>query len=243
MCTVTYIPLEKDRFVLTSNRDEEVKRPTKPLASYLVNGKQLYFPMDERAGGTWIAASESGRYACLLNGAYQYFDPTLKFKVSRGKVLVDVLTGVSATSTFEQSDLTDVAPFTLIIIDHANQITLHEMRWDGEQKHLKTLNANENHIWCSATLYTEEDRNNREQWFAEWLKDTTNQREDKIMDFHQSKHDVAIDKDLVMNKNNFLKTVSVTRVVGSHEEFHMKYLDLINANNSNELKVVKSQYA
>jgi len=70
MCTVTYIKTATG-FLLTSTRDEQAVRPTLAPKKYSVNGIDLVYPKDELAGGTWIAANNSGRYACLLNGAYK----------------------------------------------------------------------------------------------------------------------------------------------------------------------------
>ena len=54
MCTVTYLPLENDGFILTSNRDESPMRKTIPPKKYLENGVELAYPKDQLAGGTWI---------------------------------------------------------------------------------------------------------------------------------------------------------------------------------------------
>ena len=70
MCTVTYLPLGNNDFILTSNRDEDPKRKTIPPKEYLEDGVKLTYPKDELAGGTWIGLSEKSRLICLLNGGF-----------------------------------------------------------------------------------------------------------------------------------------------------------------------------
>ena len=68
MCTVTYLPLENNQFILTSNRDESPMRRTIPPTKYDTQGVALVYPKDELAGGTWIGIREKNRLVCLLNG-------------------------------------------------------------------------------------------------------------------------------------------------------------------------------
>ena len=61
MCTVTYLPLPNNNFILTSNRDETPLRKTIPPKTYIENGVALIYPKDELAGGTWIGTSNKNR--------------------------------------------------------------------------------------------------------------------------------------------------------------------------------------
>ncbi|MBK6665833.1 MAG: NRDE family protein [Saprospiraceae bacterium] len=79
MCTVSYMPT-KSGFILTSSRDESKVRKALPPATYHLHGQDLVFPKDILAGGTWIAASERGQVACLLNGAFDKLN--LKIRTS-----------------------------------------------------------------------------------------------------------------------------------------------------------------
>merc|ERR1711916_286128 len=71
MCTVTYLPLENNNFIFTSNRDETPLRKTMPPKKYLENGVELTYPKDELAGVTWIGTSEKQRLVCILNGGFE----------------------------------------------------------------------------------------------------------------------------------------------------------------------------
>ena len=50
MCTVTYLPLGNNNFILTSNRDEAPSRKTTPPKLYEEDGVKLTYPKDELAG-------------------------------------------------------------------------------------------------------------------------------------------------------------------------------------------------
>ncbi|MFZ1561686.1 MAG: NRDE family protein, partial [Saprospiraceae bacterium] len=88
MCTVTYLPTEKG-YILTSSRDEYNLRSTVQPNHYQMYNQTITFPKDEKAGGTWIAASDSNRVACLLNGAFENFEHQDHYVISRGRILLD----------------------------------------------------------------------------------------------------------------------------------------------------------
>ena len=44
MCTVTYLPLPNNNFILTSNRDETPLRKTIPPKTYIENDAELTYP-------------------------------------------------------------------------------------------------------------------------------------------------------------------------------------------------------
>ena len=104
MCTVTYLPLENDGFILTSNRDESPMRKTIPPKKYLENGVELAYPKDQLAGGTWIGASTKNRLVCLLNGAFKKHERNSYYKMSRGLVVKNILTVTVFTKTFAKSN-------------------------------------------------------------------------------------------------------------------------------------------
>ncbi len=80
MCTVTYLPLGNNNFILTSNRDETPLRKTIPPKEYDENGVELTYPKDELAGGTWIGLSDKNRLVCLLNGGFKNIQEMLIIK-------------------------------------------------------------------------------------------------------------------------------------------------------------------
>ncbi len=80
MCTVTFIGSKENEFILTSNRDEKILRETERPSIYRINSREVAFPKDKLAGGTWIAMGGSGVVCCLLNGAFELHESTGKQK-------------------------------------------------------------------------------------------------------------------------------------------------------------------
>lgn len=91
MCTVTYLPLGNNNFILTSNRDETPLRKTVLPKEYLENGVELTYPKDLLAGGTWIGLSEKKRLVCLLNGGFETHERKTPYKMSRGVLVKKIL--------------------------------------------------------------------------------------------------------------------------------------------------------
>ncbi len=225
MCTVTYLPLKDKNFILTSNRDEGVKRkPALMPAEYEVNGKKIIFPKDGEAGGTWIGISETNRLICLMNGAFVRHERHLPYRMSRGQVVLD---GLSADSTerFLQDYLLDnIEPFTIVLIDWEFDLQAWELRWDGTQRHIKRL-ANEPQIWSSATLYDSTMHAKRMDWFSEWLDQQEGYKMSNIRHFHAN----AGEGDPITNlrtERGYLRTVSITSVEKTTDQVNLLYEDL-----------------
>lgn len=225
MCTVTYIP-SSFGYLLASNRDEKQsrKKALKP-AGYLLGDHKVFYPKDAEAGGTWIVLKENGDSLCLLNGAFQTFENSARFTVSRGQIVLQIAATAAMPGTFDDLDLQQVAPFTLIMIFNKR---LFECRWDSEKKHFKELNKLQPHIWSSATLYDDLLQKKRQSWFEDWLTEHPAPDLDTLLDFHLNTGEGDSNHDLVMNRNNFLLTVSVTGIEVSDAGCQMRYMDLVN---------------
>ncbi|HRH50701.1 MAG TPA: NRDE family protein [Panacibacter sp.] len=223
MCTVTFITA-KDRYYITSNRDEKAdrKQALQP-ASYCDDDITLVYPKDVDAGGTWIALHNNGNAAVLLNGAFTAHVSEPPYNKSRGIIFLDVISSDMPVEKFQRIDLTNIEPFTLVVFDDNN---LYECRWDGSRKYHKQLNKNKHHIWSSATLYNEEIVKKREQWFAKWLKENPTPSMQDILHFHQFAGEGDTQNDLLMNRNNNMLTVSVTGIEFNDERATMHYIDL-----------------
>ncbi len=228
MCVVTYLPVAKGGFLLTSNRDESIRRPAAiPPRRYLIEEQLITFPKDAQAGGTWIATTKR-RTLCLLNGAFQNHAHRPPYRRSRGLVVLDAF-GYDSPHTFAaEYDFTDIEPFTLVMVDKANELpTLHELRWDGKKVHFLCLSADRPRIWSSATLYSESTVREREGWFQEWLAVPHTELAAEIVAFHTSagKGDPA--NDLRVDRGN-LKTVSITQVQAQRDEVEIAYQDFLH---------------
>ena len=223
MCTVTYIPTKKG-FIFTSNRDEQPSRKTIKPSYYTEDGVNLFYPKDEVAGGTWIGVSEQKRLVCLLNGGFVYHDPKLKFPKSRGVVVKTLLKTNDLFAEMNHLDLTGVAPFTLIAVDWKNDCKVYELVWCREKKKVKELDANTSNIWSSSTLYTDEMKELRKEWFKNNQLDGDDVKVSEVLGFHQNKT-LGEETTSPKMKRDVVETISTTMVVKENADVSMSYYD------------------
>jgi hypothetical protein len=221
MCTVTYLPLNNNDFILTSSRDVPFSREKSSFPKkYKEDNVELFYPKDGRAGGTWIGTSNKQRLICLLNGGFKNHKQNDQYKKSRGIIVKDLLKANDITNEFKRIDLQHVEPFTLIIIEWKGNLMLFEFVWDGLEKHLKTL-PREPRIWSSSTLYSDRMKEMRMQWFSDWrLSQAFDQK--SILEFHH-KAGVGDPKIDVIMKREKVGTVSITQVTRKEKHLIMDY--------------------
>lgn len=227
MCTVTFIPTKKGA-ILTSSRDERSNRLTFPPRLYPVNNRNILFPKDKTAGGTWVAASEDFRFACLLNGAFEKHLPKGNYRKSRGLVLLESFQYDTIESFADSYNFEGIEPFTLLLIDQRGNLCLEELRWDGFTLFRKPMDTTQKHIWSSSTLYAPEIRDERQRIFYQWTKDHSYHEHHDILHFHSTRHGLAVEHDMLMERNDGLQTVSVTQLLIEEDVFSFHYHDLIN---------------
>lgn len=231
MCTVTYFPLPNNDFILTSNRDEQKDRKTIPPKAYIEDGITLMYPKDSVAGGTWIGVSSNNRLVCVLNGAFSKHIRKHSYLKSRGVIAKELLKLDSIENYVEQLNLTDIEPFTMVIVDWNTSLKCYELVWDATTKHMNLL-ENVPKIWSSSTLYSEENKKNRIQWFQHWFeKNSVNSN--SILNFHHSK--LGTPEDSIFMKRSYVETVSVTSVKKTNQCIEMNYEDVINSEKTNKL--------
>lgn len=235
MCTVTYIPNDKDCFILTSNRDENAARSPKNISIIQNNGLELIFPRDTTAGGTWIATANTNKVVCLLNGAFEYHPHQPPYKRSRGLMVLDFFSFQTAVAFFEEYDFEQMEPFTMVIYDNGK---LYDFRWDERQKHIKELDVNSKYIWASATLYAEKAKLDRQKWFNQFLLEKPNPTVKDILQFHQEAGEGDPWNDIIMNRDGLVQTVSITNIIKQKGGVEMRYHDLLNE----ELKQAKIDF-
>lgn len=239
MCTVSYIPNSEDTFILTSNRDERSNRITRPPSAATIGNVTVFFPKDEEAGGTWIAAGDNGRICCLLNGAFKKHKRKPFYVKSRGKLLLETFEYENIYDFFQNSSLHDIEAFTLIVSDVIETQKLFEFRWNEKKKYLKEIDAYAPHIWSSATLYNENTRKLRAKWFKKWLENKIDINKENIMEFHSFPHSNDPKNDLIMEREGGLKTVSITQIEFNKDSFNMHYHDLLKEKKSSLIKGIK----
>lgn len=237
MCTVSFVK-HHNGFSLTSNRDELSSRPTLAPKIYEEAGQQLIYPKDEIAGGTWIASSDRNVSVCLLNGAFEKHKRNLPYNRSRGQVLKERFQFESNQDFIDKVDLVNVEPFTLLMIDHRglSAIDFKVLVWDEHQKHISEVDTTTPQIWASATLYTEKQRIHRKVWFENFLEQTQDINGNSLMNFHTGSFTEDKSEDIVMQRTDDLKTISVTQINISKNSKSFLYKDL-EANKTHDLNL------
>ena len=228
MCTVSFV-CANDKIIITSNRDEQVLRPAIPPKNYLINNKKIVFPKDPKDGGTWYAVDDSAAILVLLNGASEKHHWQPPYRRSRGLIVLDIISGTSPLESWEAIDLENLEPFTLILYQTKQ---LYQLRWDGVEKELVRLDATKNYVWSSATLYPAAVREKRQEWFYQFLDTNPDINQDKMFHFHRYTENADKENGLVINRNDKLKTLSITQTVVEKNNVIMVHYDLIDQNQS-----------
>lgn len=225
MCTVTFLPLKNNNFILTSNRDETPLRETHPPQKYTENNIEMLFPKDKKAGGTWIGTSSKNRLVCVLNGAFIKHIRKEKYAKSRGVISKEILKSDSFVDYINSLDLTNIEPFTMVIVDWNNaQLNLFEFIWDEHKKHFSKL-ENAPKIWSSSTLYKDDIKKVRKTWFKNWVSENEFETS-TILDFHHS--EIGDKEQSVFMKRPNVETVSITSVKKDDAGIEMLYEDVIH---------------
>jgi uncharacterized protein with NRDE domain len=227
MCTVSYIKHDNG-FSLTSNRDEQFSRPTIIPETYHEKGQHITYPKDKVAGGTWIASSDKNISVCLLNGGFINHKRLPEYAKSRGKVLKERFEYDTNSDFIEHVNLINVEPFTLLLIDYNEDIDFKALIWDGQQKHINIIDGTKNHIWCSSTLYDNVQKEKRQNWFNKFLDNQSNISTESIINFHSGSYTKDSANDMVMERGNALKTLSITQINILEDCKQMIYKDLEN---------------
>lgn len=224
MCTVSFVN-SQGRIIITSNRDERTTRPNaiEPRV-YMYNNRKLIYPKDPKAGGTWIAAEEKASVAVLLNGALKPHIPKANYRKSRGLILLDIISKDDSIEECNQINLLDIEPFTLVVYEKKQ---LYELIWDGNEKSIKKLDSNASFIWSSSTLYTPEQRESKEKSFHSFLAKNDEPTPDSLQLYHTNTGKEEDEEAFVINRNNVVRTFSITQAVSEKNKLIINHFDLL----------------
>ena len=232
MCTVTFLPLSDIGFVLTSSRDvgyqrEEAVAPQ----TYVEGGVSLHYPKDGKAGGTWIGTSRNNRLICLLNGGFENHIQEEFYVKSRGLVVKELLMSKDFEIACKKIELESIEPFTIVCVIWEVELQLFEFVWDGSNRHLTEL-PRQPSIWSSSTLYTDQMKALRQDWFREWFigKGRTSKN---VLEFHKNGGIGFPEVDVFMRREH-VGTVSITQVVASDQICKMTYFPYASDHKSKE---------
>lgn len=205
MCSLSYIPRTKG-FTLSHNRDElPYRKSSSELIRKEIDDREIVFPQDLRAGGTWMGADSKGLVACILNGGSKPYLRKLPYRASRGTVIPDLLQ-IGNIPEFQKNWLSEgIEPFTLIAA-HKNE--LWEFIHNPVEDSWRKLNPEIPHFWSSTKLYHPAIRKARETRFKKWYKQIHHLSSNKIAEFHLSKQINELEGGLVLPEGFPLKTIS-----------------------------------
>ncbi|WP_298136227.1 NRDE family protein [Flavobacterium sp.] len=224
MCTVSFV-FSNGKAILTHNRDEKVARPSAiEPQKYTVNNKNIYFPKDQKAGGTWYAVAENGAVLVLLNGADEKHQLKPSYRKSRGLIVLDLISSNSPIEAWNSIDLTDIEPFTIVLFQDKK---LYQLRWNEVEKTTLDLDVNQPHIWSSSTLYPKEIRDHRAEIFQNFIISNDVSAE-KLFHFHRYAKEDDQENGLIINRNNEMKTLSITQTIIQENKIVLSYHDLQN---------------
>jgi uncharacterized protein with NRDE domain len=224
MCTVSFV-CSNDEIIITSNRDEKIIRPSAiPPKNYTLNGKNIIYPKDSKAGGTWYAVDENGTVLVLLNGADEKHQVKLPYRKSRGQIVLEMISSTSPKEFWDEINLENIEPFTLVLFQDKQ---LFQLRWNGIEKSTVDLDIDKNYIWSSSTLYSKAIREQRSSWFYTFLDANPEITEAKMLHFHRYTETDNDENGLVINRNDELRTLSITQAVIEKNKVMIHHLDLI----------------
>jgi hypothetical protein len=226
MCTVTYIPL-KDRVLFSSNRDENPRR--KPaLAPKSVQGEnhELFYPADGAAGGSWIGLNNSGNLIIVLNGGFIDHARKAQYRKSRGLIMTGLLDSQHILEDWNLLDLEDIEPFTIIAYIHQK---LHQLVWTGFEKSHLLPDPLLPHIWSSSTLYNTQAKEQRRQWFQHFTQTQPTPTGLELLQYLLYDAPQDYYNGFNMNRNELVKTCSISVVDIQNHTAGFLYHDVILA--------------
>ena len=228
MCVLTFLPNGNSNYILTNNRDEALARPKAiPPKKYIIHDKQVFFPKDAQAGGTWMATSEDFT-VCLLNGAFENHLPMPPYSQSRGKVILDFFKFDTVNDFISTYSFDKIENFTLVIVHHKELLKIREFRWDGTKLHYTSKNPKEAHIWSSATLYSQGIRTERGHWFTDFREQNPNATREQVVNFHLNGGTGDAQNDMQMNREGKLLTQCIFQVVKHNQNLSFSFHDLLS---------------
>ncbi len=224
MCFLSYVPTV-DGFILTSNRDVEATRvPALPPNNYMLDGNRWLGPKDIPSGGTWIGTCPS-KAMVLLNGGFEKHTPRENYRISRGKIIPNYKKYLETKDFLNDFSLQDIEPFTLVIFYFNKLSAIEELVWDGENIHQFTKLVDQMSTWSSATLYNQEQKKYRNDFFMETLSAQTKSPED-IFGIHKIHDNSQPTVSLNVKKENGIITTCITQLCISNQIDRMRFEDL-----------------
>ena len=224
MCTVLYLPA-KEKSYFVSLRDENPNRASaSPPSIWSIANTEFVAPKDEEGGGTWIGTSEFGTVIVLLNGGFENHEKMGRYIKSRGIIVTELLASQDPLDSWINMNLYQIEPFTLLIWSKQE---LHQLVWDGINKHKNPLTSTQPYLFSSSTLYSAEAKQTRLLLFQNWIKTKPFITPETILDFFKRFPDK--ENGFIINRNEKIKTLSYSFIELTQEQSAvMHYYNLQN---------------
>ncbi|MFB6307665.1 MAG: NRDE family protein [Flavobacteriales bacterium] len=182
MCTLTYLPINNNKFLVGSNRDEHIQRPSATLPIIVNSGNMpILAPIDPQGKGSWFGYNiKLDKKACLLNGAFIKHEHTPPYSKSRGLIMIESLSYKTLHNFSKVKDFENIEPFTLI---HINNDSIEEIRWDEEKVYYESYSKNKPMVWSSSMLYDSSIKKNTQEHFNKKFNNKEKYEEEELLDF------------------------------------------------------------
>ena len=138
--------------------------------------------------------------------------------------MLELISSVSPLQEWINIDLQNIEPFTIVLFENQK---LYQLQWNEIKKETKKLDTNQSYIWSSSTLYSKEIRKKRANWFSTFLDIKPEVNEEELFNFHRYTETENKEHGLVINRNDMLKTLSITQTVIEKNKVAIHYSDLI----------------
>jgi uncharacterized protein with NRDE domain len=224
MCTVTYIPC-KDSILFSSNRDEDPGRKTAEApALHMLDNLPLLYPRDGEAGGSWIGLNESGVLVILLNGGFAKHERKPAYRHSRGFIVISMLASTDPVKYWNTCNFDHIEPFSLVVYAKKK---LYHLVWTGIEKHSIEPDVTLPHIWSSSTLYDITANNYRLSKFNNFIASSLSLNKESVLDFLLTATSDELLNGFIMNRNELVKTCSISMVEIHPQNALFEYHDLL----------------
>ena len=202
------------------NRDEALSRGAAEFPRWHLDGSaEVFFALDRQGGGSWMAANLQGQFVYLLNGGRKRHSHRPPYRMSRGRIPIEIARSGSLELWMKDFDPTDIEPFTVLSFDRD---TISECVWDGSELHFERPQPP--FIRASWTLYDEEAQQLRRDWMGSWLASDEEPSRDGQWKFHMSSFTERAEIDLMVDRT-FLKTVAVSQFCFDSGQLNHRYRD------------------
>jgi len=148
VCTVAWVATGGGGYLLGHNRDESLARGRAlPPTARRAGDRRYLAPTDADAGGTWIAANDSGLTVCMLNAADRHPERLPAVPESRGRLALDLadctdLDDIRARVDGWSQRMRGVRAFHLVAVhigDGAAPPVADWHRWDGIDRRVERV--------------------------------------------------------------------------------------------------------